>query len=129
MKRGTPSVLEVGKGEIKKAEESMVDRFKSLGVLNIILAGFINGCNPCAFATLIFFISYLTMVGRKRREIFLVGMGFSATVFVTYLLIGLGILFLFSISLFCPFSHGLFILSPLPSLSSLESIVSMTTSS
>ena len=93
MKRiGTQPVLEVEKGEIKKAEESMVDRFKSLGVLNIILAGFINGCNPCAFATLIFFISYLTMVGRKRREILWVGMGFSATVFVTYLLIGFGIL-------------------------------------
>jgi thiol-disulfide isomerase/thioredoxin len=88
----TQPVPEVEKGEIKKAEESMIDRFKSLGVLNIIVAGFINGCNPCAFATLIFFISYLTMVGRKRREIFWVGMGFSATVFVTYLLIGLGIL-------------------------------------
>jgi thiol-disulfide isomerase/thioredoxin len=85
-------VLEVEKGEIQRAEESMIDRFKSLGVFNIILAGFINGCNPCAFATLIFFISYLTMVGRKRREIFWVGMSFSATVFVTYLLIGLGIL-------------------------------------
>ncbi|OGP89324.1 MAG: hypothetical protein A2157_10490 [Deltaproteobacteria bacterium RBG_16_47_11] len=91
-KVGTQSFLEVTKGEIKKAEESMVDRFKSLGVLNIVIAGFINGCNPCAFATLIFFISYLTMVGRNRREIFWVGMGFSATVFVTYLLIGLGIL-------------------------------------
>jgi len=88
----TKPVLEVEKGEIKKAEESMIDRFKSLGVLNILIAGFINGCNPCAFATLIFFISYLTMVGRKRKEIFWVGMGFSATVFVTYLLIGLGIL-------------------------------------
>ena len=88
----TKPVLEIGKEEVEKAEESMVHRFKSLGVLNVIIAGFINGCNPCAFATLIFFISYLTMVGRKRREIFWVGMGFSATVFVTYLLIGLGIL-------------------------------------
>ncbi len=85
-------VLEIEEGEMKKAEESMIDRFKSLGILNVLAAGFINGCNPCAFATLIFFISYLTMVGRNRREIFCVGMGFSVTVFVTYLLIGLGIL-------------------------------------
>jgi len=48
--------------------------------------------NPCAFATLIFFISYLTFVGRKKREIFWVGVGFSAAVFGTYLLIGFGIL-------------------------------------
>lgn len=78
--------------EVKKAEQSMVERFKSLGVLTIVSAGFIDGINPCAFATLIFFISYLTMVGRKRREILWVGIGFSGTVFVTYLLIGLGIL-------------------------------------
>ena len=86
----SPGVVE--KGEIKKAEESIVNRFKSLGVLNIIIAGLINGSNPCAFAALIFFISYLTLVGRKRKEIFWVGMGFSGTVFVTYLLIGFGIL-------------------------------------
>jgi thiol-disulfide isomerase/thioredoxin len=89
---GTKSSLSVEQGEIKTAEESIVKRFKSLGILNVILAGLINGSNPCAFAALIFFISYLTLVGRKRKEIFGVGMGFSGTVFVTYLLIGLGIL-------------------------------------
>jgi thiol-disulfide isomerase/thioredoxin len=78
--------------EIKKAEESMVSRFKSLGVLTIVSAGLIDGVNPCAFATLIFFISYLTLVGRKREEIFWVGLGFAGAVFATYLLIGLGIL-------------------------------------
>jgi thiol-disulfide isomerase/thioredoxin len=88
----TKSPVVVGRGEIKQAEESIINRFKSLGVLNIMIAGLINGSNPCAFAALIFFISYLTLVGRKRREIFWVGMGFSGTVFVTYLLIGFGIL-------------------------------------
>ena len=78
--------------EIKKAEQSIVERFKSLGILAILTAGLIEGLNPCAFATLIFFISYLTMVGRKRKEIFWVGMGFTGTGFVTHLLLGLGIL-------------------------------------
>ena len=86
------SLLKVGKEEMKKAEESMVERFKSLGVLAIVSAGLIDGINPCAFATLIFFISYLTMVGRKRQEIFWVGIGFSGAVFATYLLVGFGIL-------------------------------------
>lgn len=86
------SALEVEKGEIKKAEESMVDRFKSLGLMTIVSAGLIDGLNPCAFATLIFFISYLTMLGRKRSEILWVGLGFSGAVFATYLLIGIGIL-------------------------------------
>jgi thiol-disulfide isomerase/thioredoxin len=78
--------------EMKKAEESMIGRFKSLGILTIVSAGLIDGVNPCAFATLIFFISYLTLVGRRRSEILWVGIGFSAAVFVTYLLIGIGIL-------------------------------------
>ena len=88
----TKAALEIGKNEIKKAEESMINRFKSLGILTIVSAGLIDGINPCAFATLIFFISYLTMMGRKRKEILWVGIGFSAAVFLTYLLIGLGIL-------------------------------------
>ena len=78
--------------ELKKAEESIVERFKSFGVLAILLAGLMEGLNPCALATLIFFISYLTMVGRTRKEIFWVGMGFTGIGFVTHLLLGVGIL-------------------------------------
>ncbi len=78
--------------EIKRAEESIIARFKSFGVLAILLAGLIEGMNPCALATLVFFISYLTMVGRKRKEIFWVGLGFSGIGFVTHLFLGLGIL-------------------------------------
>jgi thiol-disulfide isomerase/thioredoxin len=78
--------------ESKKAEESLIKRFRSLGILTVVSAGLIDGVNPCAFATLIYFISYLTFVGRKRKEILWVGIGFSGSVFVTYLLIGFGIL-------------------------------------
>lgn len=91
-KMETKSAIKVEQEEVRKAEESIVERFKSLGLLTILSAGFIDGLNPCAFATLIFFISYLTFVGRKRNEILWVGMGFSGSVFATYLLIGLGIL-------------------------------------
>jgi thiol-disulfide isomerase/thioredoxin len=78
--------------ESKKAEESITQRFQSFGVLAILVAGLIEGMNPCALATLVFFISYLTMVGRKRKEIFWVGLGFSGAGFITHLLIGIGIL-------------------------------------
>jgi len=91
-KEETKSIVAVEKGEIKKAEGSIVQRFKSLGILTIVSAGLLDGINPCAFATLIFFVSYLTFVGRKKREILWVGLGFSAAVFTTYLLIGFGIL-------------------------------------
>ncbi len=78
--------------EIKKADASIIERFKSFGVLAILLAGLVEGMNPCALSTLVFFISYLTMVGRTRKEIFWVGMGFTGTGFITHLLLGFGIL-------------------------------------
>jgi MFS family permease len=85
-------ILSPSSEEIQKAEESIVSRFKSLGILAILLAGLVEGMNPCSLATLVFFISYLTMVGRKRKEIFWVGMGFTGAGFATHSLLGLGIL-------------------------------------
>jgi hypothetical protein len=77
-----------------------------------MLAGLITGSNPYALAALIFFISYLTMVGRKREEILWIGMGFSGTVFVTYLLIGFGFLsFIQHLSFLPLFSRILYLLT------------------
>jgi thiol-disulfide isomerase/thioredoxin len=91
-KTETTSALKVEQGEIKKAEQAIVERFKSFGVFAILLAGLLEGINPCALATLVFFISYLTMIGGKRKEIFMVGIGFSVSSFLTHLLLGVGIL-------------------------------------
>jgi thiol-disulfide isomerase/thioredoxin len=52
-----------------KAKQSIVERFKSLGVFTVAFAGLLDGLNPCAFATLIFFVSYLTLSGRKGRQV------------------------------------------------------------
>ena len=82
----------VAEMEKNLAEDRVVERFKALGVSTVAVAGLIDGVNPCAFATLIFFVSYLTFVGRARREILLVGFAFSLSVFVTYFLVGLGLL-------------------------------------
>jgi hypothetical protein len=95
-------------GGAKKAEESIVERFKGLGLLTIVSAGLIDGINPCAFATLIFFVSYLAFIGRKKKEVLWVGMGFSGAVFITYLLIGFESFLSSSTSHSCPlFSHRL----------------------
>jgi hypothetical protein len=98
--------------EMKKGEESIIQRFKSLGILTIVSAGLLDGINPCAFAALIVFISYLTFVGRKRTEILYVGLGYSGAVFVTYLLIGFGILsFVQHLSFLPLFSRIVYILT------------------
>ncbi len=60
-------------------------------VLTVVAAGLLDGLNPCAFATLIFFISYLAASERKGREILAVGAAFAMGVFMTYLAIGFGL--------------------------------------
>lgn len=55
----------------------------------VIVPGLIDGINPCAFATVVFFVSYLTLIERKGREIILVGVAFTAAIFLSYL--GFGI--------------------------------------
>jgi cytochrome c biogenesis protein CcdA/glutaredoxin len=73
-------------------EEGIVARFRSLGALTVLGAGLIDGLNPCAFATLVFFVSYMAFTGRRGREILFVGLAFTLGVFLTYLLVGMGLL-------------------------------------
>ena len=76
--------------ELKNAEKILENKFRSFGFFVIALAGLGDGINPCAFATILFFVSYLGMVGRKGREILMVGLAFAFSVFITYFLVGLG---------------------------------------
>ncbi len=76
----------------EEGEQGILDRFRSFGVLTVLGAGLIDGLNPCAFATLVFFISYLAFTGRRGRDILFVGLAFALGVFLTYLLVGLGLL-------------------------------------
>ncbi|MBI4722570.1 MAG: hypothetical protein HY769_06175 [Candidatus Stahlbacteria bacterium] len=72
-------------------ENGIIKRFVGLSPIGIIGAGLLDGINPCAFATIIFFISYLTFAAYRRREILLVGMSFAIAVFIAYFCIGVGI--------------------------------------
>jgi cytochrome c biogenesis protein CcdA/thiol-disulfide isomerase/thioredoxin len=57
----------------------------------VIGTGLIDGVNPCAFATIIFFVSYLTLIERRGRDIVLVGVAFTVGVFLSYLGFGFGL--------------------------------------
>lgn len=75
-----------------KSEESIKERFKNMGAFTIILAGLVDGVNPCAFATIIFLIAFLSTLGKKEEETLLIGITYSAIVFLVYFLIGLGLI-------------------------------------
>jgi len=88
---GTPAPWEMVAERTEEARSRIVDRFRSFGLYTVIAAGLIDGLNPCAFATIVFFISYLAISGRKGRDILSVGGAFTLGVFVAYLAVGVGL--------------------------------------
>lgn len=68
----------------------IADRFQKLGPLAIFASGLLDGINPCAFATIIFLISWLAFIGKKGKDLLWVGGSFTLGVFLTYFLLGLG---------------------------------------
>ena len=74
-----------------EGQNSILSQFKNISWLTIVAAGLVDGINPCAFATLIFFVSYLTLSGRKGKQVLFVGGAFTLGVFLAYLAIGLGL--------------------------------------
>ncbi len=83
------------------AESLILSRFESFSAYTVGMAGFLDGINPCAFTTIVFFISFLAFVGYRKREMIMAGSFFTIAVFIAYFLIGLGIFkFLRSMSAF-----------------------------
>ena len=89
---GVASRIEAAEAQLDTAESEIVSRFHGFGILTVAGAGLLDGINPCAFATIIFFLSYMNLVGRGRKEMLVAGGAFTLAVFTTYLLLGLGTL-------------------------------------
>ncbi len=90
--RGGAREIEIIPIEKEILQKDVLAKYKQFRLLPVLIAGFVDGLNPCAFATIVFFIAYLTMILKKtKREILLVSITFILGVFVTYLLIGLGL--------------------------------------
>lgn len=73
-----------------RADQSIFKRFSSFGLLGVMGAGLLDGINPCSLAVLVFFVSYLAFVGRRRWEILAVGLSYTLADFLVYFLIGIG---------------------------------------
>lgn len=58
----------------------------------VVVSGLLDGINPCAIALLVFFISFLFGVHETRRNVFKLGSIYILGLYVTYLVIGVGLL-------------------------------------
>jgi HEAT repeat protein len=77
--------------EIAAAETKIAERYDALSLGVVGMAGLLDGVNPCAFATIIFLLSYLQVARRSPREILAVGAAFIGAVFLAYFVVGLGL--------------------------------------
>ncbi|MGJ8657425.1 MAG: HEAT repeat domain-containing protein [Akkermansiaceae bacterium] len=75
--------------DIQLAKQAVDKSYSDLTLPIVIAGGLLDGINPCAFATIIFFLSYLTIAKRSAKEIFFVGFAFILAVFLSYLSFGL----------------------------------------
>jgi hypothetical protein len=91
--KGAPPPWEkVSQEALKSGEQKIIERFRKFGLTTVLVAGFIDGLNPCAFATIVFLVSYLAFLGKKTKEILLYGIVFTFGVFIAYLIAGMGLM-------------------------------------
>ena len=58
----------------------------------IVSTGFLDGLNPCAFAVLLFFISFLFTIRKTKTSILKMGLVYISAIYLVYLGIGVGLL-------------------------------------
>ena len=80
-----------GELDLVEAERRLFGRMRSVSLGAVIAGGLVDGINPCAFATLILFVSYMRSAGRDRGKLLAIGGAFIAAVFLSYLAVGMGL--------------------------------------
>jgi cytochrome c biogenesis protein CcdA len=58
----------------------------------VLVTGFLDGLNPCAFAVLLFFISFLFVIRRTRLNVMRMGLVYVLAIFFVYFFIGIGLM-------------------------------------
>lgn len=78
--------------ELAAAKREIETMIRGFSVAAVLVAGLVDGVNPCAFAVIVFLVSYLGLSRRGgRRAALIFGLLFTLGVFLCYFLIGLGL--------------------------------------
>ena len=78
--------------EVDAAGNVVQERMKMFTLPVIIFNGFIDGLNPCAISTLVFFMSLLSVAKVRGSALLALGISYTVATFVVYTAIGLGLL-------------------------------------
>lgn len=83
--------LEQNKDELLKSDKYQWIKNRSL-LPTILISGFLDGINPCAFAVLLLFIAFLFSIKRGKANVWKMGIIYISAIFLAYVLIGFGLL-------------------------------------
>ncbi len=87
-----PPVLDEAGGKDANARRRLRARVAGFGAAGVFLAGLADGVNPCAIASLVFMMGLLASSRVKGRALALAGALFCLASFLTYFMLGLGLL-------------------------------------
>jgi cytochrome c biogenesis protein CcdA len=87
--RNAPKVKAAG---TEKNVNTISRHSRKMNFLIVAGAGLIDGINPCVISALIFLMSVLALAGIENRKLILAGLFYCAGSFITYTLIGFGLL-------------------------------------
>ena len=91
-----PGVL--GCQEVEPGDVNPVASTNKITLPLVLGAGMVDGVNPCAFAVLIFLLTFLLGISSTKKRMVKAGIAYIFAVYVTYLLAGLGLLIFVQIS-------------------------------
>jgi cytochrome c biogenesis protein CcdA len=85
--------LETNKDQLNLSAKvnNQFEKYKSLLPI-VLVSGFLDGINPCAFAVLLFFIAFLFSIKKTRASIWKMGIAYIGSMYLAYLLIGFGLM-------------------------------------
>ncbi|MFA6489623.1 MAG: cytochrome c biogenesis protein CcdA [Candidatus Micrarchaeia archaeon] len=88
--RGCPSLESAGNSTGIAGDSSPSEELGELSLITIISAALVDSINPCAIAVLIILMGALLSAGDRHRAL-LAGLAFTLAVYISYLLLGLGL--------------------------------------
>jgi cytochrome c biogenesis protein CcdA len=87
-----PEAQEPGADLVAAGRDAVRARMRAVTLLGVVGAGLVDSFNPCAFATLVFFMSLLMVAHVPPRTMALAGLAFVGACYATYFAIGFGLL-------------------------------------
>ncbi|MCX7005210.1 MAG: hypothetical protein NTV22_18325 [bacterium] len=90
------------------ADAALAAHARQFTLVLVMLSGLIDGINPCAISTLVFFMSALMVANIRGRALLVMGAAFCAASFATYFALGFGLLrILHSLRAFAAVQRGI----------------------